>query len=443
LKYKYYPRYFKIKKGSGTLDVVAVIDIKNSIVVKAVAGKRNEYKRVESRILDKNEKQPLEVAAAFYNKLGIRKIYIADIDAILGNGNNLENIKEIKEKYADIEIILDAGFSANNSPIPYLEDFLDYAVIATETIKNLSFLEKMNKFNSQIIVSIDLKAGNLIHHINSWQNKNLEYIIKEITNFGIKKFIILDLANVGTAAGISKYIKELKLKFPKLDFITGGGIKDYRDIKELKRMNFSGLLIASAFHNGSLGKKEIALIENDDVFYQAAWCITGAGHLLKENIDQIERILAKYQKLKIDIFLSKAAYEVLKIYKFYSFLESLNCKIYKDVSASYPIIGRIYKDYYDIIISAPTTSNTVAKFVLGISDTLVSNVLAHAGKSKIPVVILPTDIEEDLVSTAPDKEVDVFPREIDLKNTEKLTQMAGIKVISKPEEVGLCLKEYL
>jgi len=74
---------------------------------------------------------------------------------------------------------------------------------------------------------------------------------------------------------------------------------------------------------------------------------------------------------------------------------------------------------------------------------LVSNLLAHAGKSKLPVVILPTDIDGNLVSAAPDKEVDVFPREIDLKNTEKLSQMADTIVISKPEEVESCLKEYL
>ncbi len=425
------------------MDAVAVIDIKDSIVVRAVAGKRNEYKEVESRILAKNEKSPLEVAAAFYEKLGIRKIYIADLDAILANGNNLEEIKKIKEQYPDLEIILDAAFAENNSPIPYLKDFLDYAVIATETIENLSFLKEISEFNSRMIISIDLKAGKLIHNIKEWQDKNLDYIIKEITNFGIENFIILDLANVGTAAGISKYITELKSKFPELNFITGGGIKDYRDIKELKRMNFSGVLIASAFHNGSLGKKEVALIENDDILYQAAWCITGAGHLLAESISQIEKSIAEYKKLKIDIYLSKAAYEVLKIYKFYHRLENLNCEIHRDNSASSPIMGKIYKGYYDLLISAPTTSNTAAKFVLGISDTLVTNMLAHAGKSKLPVVILPTDIDENLVSAAPDKEVDVFPREIDLKNTEKLSQIAGTKIISKPEEVESCLKEFL
>jgi HisA/HisF family protein len=425
------------------LDAVAVIDIKNSIVVRAVAGKRNKYKEVESRILAKDEKSPLEVAAAFYNKLGIRKIYIADLDAILGNGSNLEDIKVIKEQYPDLEIILDAAFAENNSPIPYLKDFLDYAVIATETVASFSFLKKLEEFNSRIIISIDLKAGNLIHNIKEWQDKNLEYIIGELTNFGIENFIILDLANVGTAVGISKYIKELKSNFPKLNFITGGGVKDYRDIKELKRMKFSGVLIASAFHNGSIGGKEVALIENDDILYQAAWCITGAGHLLEESISEIEKILAEHKKMKIDIYLSKAAFEVLKIYKYYHRLESLNCEIHKDNSASSPVIGRIYKGYYDLLISAPTTSNTAAKFVLGISDTLVSNLFAHAGKSKLPVVILPTDIDENLVSAAPDKEVDVFPREIDLKNTEKLSQMADTVVISKPEEVESCLKEYL
>lgn len=425
------------------MDAVAVIDIKNSIVVRAVAGKRKEYKEVESEILAENRKRPIEVAAVFYEKLGIRKIYIADLDAILANGSNLEDIKEIKKKYPDLEIILDAAFAENNSPIPYLKDFLDYAVIATETVSSFNFLKNLEEFNSQIIISIDLKAGNLIHNIKNWHHKNLEDIINELTNFGIENFIILDLANVGTAAGISKYIKELKSNFPELNFITGGGVKDYRDIKELKRMEFSGVLIASAFHNGSLGKKEVALIENDDVLYQVAWCISGAGHLLEESINEIEKILAEYKKLKIDIYLSKAAFEVLKIYKYYHRLESLNCEIYRDNSASSPVVGRIYKGYYDLLISAPTTSNTTAKFVLGISDTLVSNFLAHAGKSKLPVVILPTDIDENLVSAAPDKEVDVFPRKIDLKNTEKLSQMADTIVISKPEEVESCLKEYL
>ncbi|MFW5961714.1 MAG: flavoprotein, partial [bacterium] len=174
-----------------------------------------------------------------------------------------------------------------------------------------------------------------------------------------------------------------------------------------------------------------------------AWCITGAGHLLEESINVISKLKQKYKKLEIDIYLSQAGYEVLKIYNYYENLKDLNCEIHQDGAASSPIIGRLYKGHYDLLVSAPTTSNTAAKFVYGISDTLVTNFLAHAGKSKIPILILPTDIDENLISAAPDKMVDVFPREIDLKNTKKLKSTAGVEVIRGPKEVEKWLKNYL
>jgi len=236
---------------------------------------------------------------------------------------------------------------------------------------------------------------------------------------------------------------KLKKSFPKLDFITGGGIKDYRDIKDLKKEEFSGVLIASAFHNGSLGKKEVDLIEDNQILNKIAWCITGAGHFLEESIEAISDLKQKYNKLEIDIYLSQAGYEVLKIYNYYKKLKNLDCEIHKDGAASSPIIGRLYKGHYDLLVCAPTTSNTAAKFIYGISDTLVTNFLAHAGKSKVPVLILPTDLDENLISAAPDKMVDVYPREIDLKNSQKLKSVAGVEVIKDPKEVALWLKNYL
>lgn len=427
------------------MDAVGVIDIKDGIVVQAKAGERDKYAEVESRIIAAEAKTPLSAAAAFYNKLGLRKIYIADLDAIMSSNrkNNLAQIKEIKSEFSDLEIILDAGFNENFSPGKYLSDFLDYAVVATESLFDLSFLERLKNFSSSIIISIDLKDGKLIHNIEEWDDKNINQIIAQIRDMGFKKFIILDLASVGTAGGISDYIIELKKEFPELDFITGGGVKDYRDIKNLKKLKFSGVLIATAFHNGSLGRKEVKLIEDDQTLAKIAWCITGAGHLLDESIEEIERLLNKYEKLKIDIFLSEAGFEVLKIYKLYDQLNKINCEIHKDNSASAPIIGRLYKGHYDLLVCAPATSNTAAKYVNGISDTLVTNYLAHAGKSKLPILIMPTDIDENLISPAPDKMVDVYPRQIDRNNSSKLENMKYTNLISEPNEVESWLKKYL
>ncbi len=427
------------------LDAIGVIDIKDGIVVRGVAGERDKYREVESRIVETEKKTPLAVAAAFYNKLGIRKLYAADLDAIMSANkeNNLEKIREIKEEFPDLEIMLDAGFNNEFTPEIYLNDWLDYAVIATESLEDMEVLEKLAEYKDQIIISIDLKDGELIHNIESWQGKSISEIIKKIKDISYKNFILLDLASVGTARGISDYIRKLKEDFSELNFITGGGVKDYRDIKDLKKLSFSGVLIASAFHNGSLGTKEVQLIEDDSVWLKIAWCITGAGHLLAESIEEIEKIINKNSKVKVDIFLSQAGMEVLKIYNQYQDIQNLNCDIYKEGAASAPIIGRLYKGHYDILVCAPATSNTIAKLVHGISDTLITNLMAHAGKSKVPLLVLPTDIEEELSSPAPDKMVEVYPREIDLKNTEKLKSFKDLKVITKPNEVELWLKKYL
>jgi len=427
------------------LDAIGVIDIKDGIVVRGVAGERDKYREVKSRIVEQEIKTPLAVAGAYYKKLGIRKLYAADLDAIMNGNkdNNLDKIKEIKRKFPDMEIMLDAGFNKEFSPENYLNDFLDYAVIATESLEDIKFLNRLAGYKEQIIISIDLKEGELIHNIESWQKKDISEIIEEIKSFGFKNYILLDLASVGTARGISDYIRNLKKEFSNLNFITGGGVKDYRDIKDLKKLSFSGVLIASAFHNGSLGSKEVKLIEDDSVWLKIAWCITGAGHLLAESIAEIESIINNHPKVKVDIFLSQAGFEVLKIYNQYQDIQNLNCDIYKEGAASTPIIGRLYKGHYDLLVCAPATSNTIAKYVHGISDTLITNLMAHAGKSKVPLFVLPTDIEEELSSPAPDKMVDVYPREIDLKNTEKLKSFKDLKVIVNPNEVELWLKKYL
>ena len=49
----------------------------------------------------------------------------------------------------------------------------------------------------------------------------------------------------------------------------------------------------------------------------------------------------------------------------------------------------------------PATSNTVAKIVYGIADTLVTNCAAQAMKSGVPCYIVPVDQEDDVVSEMP------------------------------------------
>jgi flavoprotein len=169
-----------------------------------------------------------------------------------------------------------------------------------------------------------------------------------------------------------------------------------------------------------------------------AWGITGGGHLLKECVDLILTLSS------VDVFPSRAAQEVLRIYRLQEVLKQVQGAVVPDKMASTPIVGRFASGSYDLLVIAPATSNSVAKFVCGISDSQVSNLFAHANKCRVPIVVLPTDVAPEMDTVTPQGEViKVYPRVIDLANTARLREFSGVTVAQSIEELQTCLTTYL
>jgi dihydromethanopterin reductase (acceptor) len=90
-------------------------------------------------------------------------------------------------------------------------------------------------------------------------------------------------------------------------------------------------------------------------------------------------------------------------------------------------------------VLAPATSNTVAKCVYGISDNLATNVFAQAGKCRVPVIVFACDTAPELETEAPKGMVKVFPRRIDLENTERLKSFDSTQVVETLSELEQAL----
>ena len=153
-----------------------------------------------------------------------------------------------------------------------------------------------------------------------------------------------------------------------------------------------------------------------------AWVLTGSGHFFNESIELINSLK------DIDLFVSKAAEEVLVMYKKKGLI-SKNIKIYKDNTASAVPVGQFYRGIYHTLVMAPTSSNTVAKCVVGISDNLATNVFAQSGKCKVECIFFPCDTAPELKTLSPKGFVDVYPRKIDLENVKKLKKFERTKVV--------------
>jgi len=151
------------------------------------------------------------------------------------------------------------------------------------------------------------------------------------------------------------------------------------------------------------------------------WALTGSGHFFTECLDMIRSLE------HVDLFVSKAAGEIVRMYK-----EKLDVpdtiRIFKDTTASAAPVGGFYYNVYHTLVVAPASSNTVAKCVYGISDNLATNVFAQAGKCRVPTIVFACDTAPELETRAPAGMVKVYPRRIDLENTDKLKSFEATQV---------------
>lgn len=165
-----------------------------------------------------------------------------------------------------------------------------------------------------------------------------------------------------------------------------------------------------------------------------AWALTGSGHYLKESLDIISRLP------DVDLFLSKAAAEILQQY---GYKHNVG-RVFHDKTASSVPVEFFYQGVYHTVVLAPTSSNTVAKMVCGISDNLVTNIFAQAGKCRIPTIVFACDTAPELESDAPREHVvKVFPRRIDLDNMEKLKGFEETTVAADMQELEAAIQARL
>jgi flavoprotein len=155
----------------------------------------------------------------------------------------------------------------------------------------------------------------------------------------------------------------------------------------------------------------------------------------------VSHLLEEIQDL--DLFISRAAEEVIKSYRLQSILASDVHRVFYDRVASAPEVNKLYLGYYRAVVIAPATSNSVAKFVYGISDSLLSNLFAHAGKARVPILVVPTDVAPEMASEAPGGTVQVYPRRIDRENIDRLEDFEGVTILKDIKSLQQCLNTYL
>jgi phosphoribosylformimino-5-aminoimidazole carboxamide ribotide isomerase len=237
------------------LKIVPVMDILGGVVVHAVRGRRSEYQPLKSVLCASAD--PLDVALAF-KALGFGEIYIADLDAIIDGRPNFSVLKQIADT-TGLRLMVDAGIADLERAEKVLRSHVSKVIIGTETLQNISFIEKAVKSlgRERIVVSLDLKGENVISGFELDKFSNPLDLLREFQGMGVDQVIVLDLARVGSSEGVNMPLLKEVLKNRKVKVFVGGGVRDIKDLVELQNIGVFGVLIATALHSERISLEEL------------------------------------------------------------------------------------------------------------------------------------------------------------------------------------------
>jgi phosphoribosylformimino-5-aminoimidazole carboxamide ribotide isomerase len=244
------------------MQVLPVLDLLHGTVVRGVGGRRDEYRPVESNLTAKPD--ALSVARAFRDQLGLTRIYIADLDAILHQRPNLDVYRALSQE--GFELLVDAGLRSVESAGPIVSAGATQLIAGLETWPGPDELACLCEIigTERVIFSLDLKYGLPLGDLHPWNTANPCDIGCRAVQAGIAELIVLDLAHVGGGSGIATLdmCRGLLARFDRLRVITGGGVRDVSDLIRLQEAGICGALVASSLHNGCISRADLGLVDS-------------------------------------------------------------------------------------------------------------------------------------------------------------------------------------
>lgn len=226
-----------------SLALIPVLDLMDGQVVRAFGGRREEYQPLESALCDSSH--PEAVVAGLLALYPFRRIYIADLDAILGRGNHGSVVEGLQRLHPDLEFWVDGGFSSAAAAQAWQARGLGRPVLGSES---LTALPDRGTWPAQGVLSLDFRGDTflgpsaLLSHPERWP----------------VEVIVMTLARVGLNAGpdLTRLAHMQRLNAA-CRIYAAGGVRHVDDLAALARAGAAGVLLASALHDGRLSRPEL------------------------------------------------------------------------------------------------------------------------------------------------------------------------------------------
>jgi phosphoribosylformimino-5-aminoimidazole carboxamide ribotide isomerase len=231
--------------GRTGMEIIPVIDLKSEAVVHARMGQRDFYRPIQTPLARTSE--PVDVISGIMAIYPFKTLYIADLDAIGNNGNNLNAILQVKQAFPAIEFWIDCGISDIDNAENWLKRDLGRLVLGSESLVDMTLIHHF-AHSLRHVLSLDFRG-------KTFQGPPALLAKPE---WWPQKVIAMTLDRVGSQSGPDFDRLTAVLTAAEASTIyAAGGIRDLNDLVVLKTTGVAGALIASSLHNGQITGADI------------------------------------------------------------------------------------------------------------------------------------------------------------------------------------------
>jgi phosphoribosylformimino-5-aminoimidazole carboxamide ribotide isomerase len=248
-------------KSRGSFRVIPVLDVRGGRAVHARGGSRAGYRPVSGELGPGDD--PLALAAAFRDRLGCRDVYVADLDAIGGGaiaGGLLRSIIGL-----GVAVVADVGLRDTARAEEVRSLGVDTVVAATETLAGPEALAEVvaRLGPAAVVFGLDFRNGHpLLAAGASWPDDRPEALLARALAAGVRRVLLLDLAEVGSGRGVGTLalVRLVKQRDPSIEVLVGGGVAGLADLLAARDAGADGVLVASALHDGRIDAADLAVV---------------------------------------------------------------------------------------------------------------------------------------------------------------------------------------
>lgn len=226
--------------------IIPVIDLKAGLVVHAKAGQRELYRPISTPL--SRSAEPHDILAGLLGLAEFSTVYAADLDAITRVGDHHAVLSTLARTHP-VEFWVDSGIQTLTEAVKITRPLVP--VVGSESIRSIRELAAISEELGPggFVLSLDYRGDQLVGPVG----------LDVMRDAWPARVIVMTLARVGSGSGPDfERLERIMALAEGRRIFAAGGVRGLYDLERLRLSGVAGALVATALHDGTLGREELS-----------------------------------------------------------------------------------------------------------------------------------------------------------------------------------------